>query len=137
MPRSVAAILFALWWTFLFPFCASGSEDKMKGPHAEVHRSKPPQEDSTSGVAMVFLESIRFYQKWISPIGGGNRCGFRPSCSVYGYSAIKTQGPLVGVMMTADRLTRCNLWKRPGADYFLLPGGRLYDPVSNNLLSEK
>lgn len=137
MVTGVAAILVALCWTFLFPFCASGSENKMKGPQAEVHRPQPPQEDSASSVAMVFLESIRFYQKWISPIGGGNRCGFRPSCSAYGYSAIKTQGPLVGVMMTADRLTRCNLWKRPGADYFLLPGGRLYDPVSKNLLSEK
>jgi hypothetical protein len=39
--------------------------------------------------------------------------------------------------MTADRLTRCNIWKEPGPDYFLLPNGRLYDPISNNLLVEK
>jgi uncharacterized protein len=108
----------------------------MKGPQVG---SRPPssiQELPTSSVGIVFLESIRFYQKWISPIGG-ERCGFRPSCSRYGYAAIQTWGPLVGLMMTGDRLTRCNIWKRPGPDYLLLPNGRLYDPPSNNLLFER
>lgn len=129
--------LLILMLLFAFPTDAVGSEDKMKGPHARVHRPQQPREFPTSSTELVFLKTIRFYQKWISPTGGVNRCGFRPSCSVYGYTAIQTQGPLVGVLMTADRLTRCNLFKKPGADYYLLPEGRLYDPVSMNLPTAK
>lgn len=114
---------------------AGVSAGPMKGPHTDNPPSSNRQ-PPTSCVQVAFLESIRFYQKWISPIGG-DRCGFRPSCSQYGYSAVATQGPIVGLMMTADRLTRCNIWKKPGPDYFLLPNGRLYDPLSNNLITEK
>jgi putative membrane protein insertion efficiency factor len=122
--------------TLGFAFYACGSEAKMKGPHARSQQSVSHQETETSSVQIAFLQSIRFYQKWISPIGGG-RCGFRPSCSAYGYAAIEQQGPMVGIMMTADRLTRCNIWKAPGPDYTLLPNGKLFDPPSKNLLSEK
>ena len=107
----------------------------MKGPPPVAH---PPQaqEERTSSVEIAFLQAIRFYQSWVSPIGGGDRCGFRPSCSAYGVAAIRDQGPLIGLMMTGDRLTRCHIWKKPGADYHLLPNGKLYDPVSKNLLCE-
>jgi len=122
--------------TLGFAICACGSEAKMKGPHAKSQQPVSYHEDETSTLQIAFLQSIRFYQKWISPIGGG-RCGFRPSCSAYGYSAIEQQGPIVGIMMTADRLTRCNIWKAPGPDYTLLPNGKLFDPLSKNLLPEK
>ncbi len=39
--------------------------------------------------------------------------------------------------MTADRLTRCNFFKGPDQDYFFLPDGLLFDPPSNNALSEQ
>ncbi|MBI5589256.1 MAG: membrane protein insertion efficiency factor YidD [Deltaproteobacteria bacterium] len=108
----------------------------MKGPRAGTLQPSPARKPPTSSVQIAFLESIKFYQKWVSPIGG-DRCGFRPSCSRYGYTAITTQGPVVGLMMTGDRLIRCNIWKSPGPDYFLLPNGRLYDPLSNNLFVDK
>jgi putative membrane protein insertion efficiency factor len=115
---------------------AYGSEVKMKGPNPPSVRSIPVNQSETSSVRIAFLQSIRFYQNWISPIRGVG-CGFRPSCSAYGYAAIEQQGPIVGIMMTADRLMRCNIWKEPGPDYTLLPNGKLYDPLSKNLLSEK
>jgi len=115
---------------------AGFTEGPMKRPHVDTQTSSSTRKSPTSCVQVVFLESIKFYQKWISPIGG-DRCGFRPSCSKYGYSAVATQGPIVGLMMTAERLTRCNIFKKPGPDYFLLPNGRLYDPLSNNLIMEK
>ena len=114
--------------------CAWGSEAPMKGPHARSQQPPPSQQDETSCVKIAFLQSIRFYQKWISPIGG-ERCGFRPTCSRYGYAAIQKQGPVVGLMMTGDRLMRCHIWKEPGLDYTLLLSGRLFDPPSRNLLS--
>jgi putative membrane protein insertion efficiency factor len=129
-------LILTLWWMLGFPLCVSGSEAKMKGPHASPQSLFPSQGVATSSSRIAFLQSIRFYQKWLSPIRLGP-CGFSPSCSRYGYAAIKEQGPLVGVLMTADRLMRCSIWKKPSPDYFLLPNGKLYDPVSKNLLSEK
>lgn len=85
---------------------------------------------------MILGNAIRFYQNIISPTQTG-RCGFHPSCSTFGMQAVERYGPLRGVMMTADRLTRCNFFKEHGPDYLLRPDGRLYDPVSANLLLEK
>jgi putative membrane protein insertion efficiency factor len=135
-PMCISVFILALWWTLGFPLCACGSETRMKGPHAAPLRLTSSQEVETSSVRIAFLQSIRFYQKWVSPIRA-EQCGFSPSCSRYGHAAIVEHGPVFGVIMTADRLTRCNIWKKPGPDYILLPNGKLYDPVSNNLLFEK
>lgn len=88
----------------------------------------------TSCVRVALFGLIGLYQRFVSPIGGVDRCGFRPSCSRYGYQAIQAQGPLMGVIMIGDRQTRCNIFKQAGPDYPLLPNGKLYDPVSNNVL---
>ena len=133
---SFALCIAMVWWSLGMGLCAWGSEAQMKGPHARPQFPAPPHQDEASSVKIVFLQSIRFYQKWISPIGG-DRCGFRPTCSRYGYAAIEEEGPVVGLMMTSDRLTRCNIWKKPGPDYILLPNGKLFDPVAKNLLSEQ
>jgi len=131
----LAVCVHIFWFAIGSGICAGASKGPMKGPHADTLQAASTREPPTSSVQIAFLESIKFYQKWISPIGG-DRCGFRPSCSRYGYEAVTTQGPIVGLMMTGDRLTRCNIWKKPGRDYFLLPNGRLYDPLSKNLLVE-
>lgn len=125
-----------VWCTLGMAISVNAAEAGMKGPHARSQRPATTEEVRTSSVELVFFQAIRSYQRWISPIGG-ERCGFRPSCSAYGYGAIAEQGPVTGIMMTADRLTRCNVWKRPGPDYPLLPNGKLYDPVSKNLLSDQ
>ena len=134
----VAALLLGWSWTIgaSSPAFASSAKMKAPGPKPQTHMSADEQID-TSSVRLVCLGAIKFYQQWISPIGGDKRCGFSPSCSAYGYKAIQAQGPTIGVLMTADRLIRCNLWKSPGPDYTLLPNGSLYDPPSKNLLSEE
>jgi uncharacterized protein len=114
-----------------------GSDFTMKGPREELRIPEEANNPETSSVHMAMHGLIRFYQVVISPAGGPDRCGFRPSCSHYGYQAIQEQGPIVGIMMIGDRQTRCNIFKEPGPDYPLLPNGKLYDPVSNNLLFEK
>lgn len=116
---------------------ASGSDFMMKGPETELRRPDESAQIETSCVRIALLGSIKVYQRYVSPIGGVDRCGFRPSCSRYGYAAIKEQGPIVGLMMIGDRQTRCNLFKEPGPDYMLLPNGKLFDPVSKNLLFGK
>jgi putative membrane protein insertion efficiency factor len=114
-----------------------GSDLMMKGPVTELRDLDREDSLETSSLRVTLLGLIRMYQRFVSPVGGVDRCGFRPSCSRYGYQAIKEQGPLMGIVMIGDRQTRCNIFKEPGPDYPLLPNGKLYDPVSNNLLFEK
>ena len=115
---------------------AYASDIAMKGPKPPPRAPNLDQNLETSSVSIALLGAIRLYQKRISPIGG-NRCGFWPSCSAYGYEAIKERGPILGIIMIGDRQIRCNIWKEEGADYTLLPNGKLYDPPSKNLLLEK
>ena len=63
------------------------------------------------------LGLIRFYQKLISPALPSS-CRFHPTCSHYGYEAIKKYGFFRGGWMTVKRVGRCHP---------LHPGG--YDPV--------
>lgn len=130
--------IFILCTCFLFgsPNSVFGLNIAMKGPEEKINNPMRDQDIETSSVKIALLGTIRFYQNTISRVNGKERCGFRPSCSAYGYSAIKEKGPVIGIMMTADRLTRCNIWKKPGADYILLPNSKLFDPVSKNLLFE-
>ena len=122
-------------------FCLSlvapsfGSDFMMKGPGENVRTPERVEEPETSSVRAAMLGLIGIYQRFVSPVGGVDRCGFRPSCSTYGRQAILDQGPVVGVMMIGDRQIRCNVFERPG--YTRLPNGKLYDPVSNNRLFEK
>jgi len=108
----------------------------LKGPKPKKPDRTVQRAVETSCVKLAFATAIRVYQKKISPVGGLDRCGFRPSCSAYGYQAISEYGPVIGLMMIGDRLTRCNIWKEPGPDYTLLPNGKLYDPPSKNVLHE-
>lgn len=116
---------------------AFGSDLAMKGPREKAPDRRVSREIETSSLKLALLGTIRVYQKRVSSSGGPDRCGFRPSCSHYGYSAIEEEGPLIGLLMTADRLTRCNIFKEPGPDYTLLPNGKLYDPPSKNLLFDR
>jgi len=142
MPRIAELRRVLIVSTVLAAFCFTnpvapsfGSDFTMKGPRKELRAPEKSDGLETSSVRVALLGLIGIYQLFVSPTGGPDRCGFRPTCSRYGYQAIQDQGPVVGAMMTADRLTRCNIFERPG--YTRLPNGKLYDPVSNNLLFER
>ena len=49
---------------------------------------------------------IKFYQDHISAVDG-HRCPMYPSCSAYASQAIEKHGPVLGWMMSCDRLVRC------------------------------
>lgn len=70
-----------------------------------------------------FLLLIRVYQATFSPDHGPLRhffpdgyCRFHPTCSQYGYDAIKTHGVFKGGMMTLWRIMRCNPLNDGGHD---------------------
>lgn len=123
---------------FLNPAATTfGSDFTMRGPTVELRVPERGDGTDISSVRVAFLGLIHIYQHFVSPVGGVDRCGFRPSCSRYGCQAIQEQGPIVGILMIGDRLIRCNIFKEPGPDYPMLPNGKLYDPVSNNLFFKK
>jgi hypothetical protein len=112
----------------------AGSGSGMKGPSARslsVAMVDSDTADNSSSLQLL-LGGIRFFQKWVSPIDGP-RCNFTPTCSHFGFQAVQTQGVLLGVVLTADRLMRCHYSIEPNAGYVRLPGGSLHDPVIHNL----
>lgn len=108
----------------------------MKAPPAGTAITREVQVPPVSIAGNILGGAIQIYRRFVSPIQGG-RCGFYPSCSTFGMHAVQHYGALQGGLMTADRLTRCNLFKQPGPDYYRRPDGRLYDPVEANLLKER
>jgi len=114
-----------------------GSPYTMKGPPLSTLATAPDDQFQPASAPKQFLlRAIDFYRSVISPTQGA-RCGFYPSCSTFGLHAVQHYGALQGVMMTADRLTRCNIFKQPGPDYYLRPDGRLFDPVVVNLIKAR
>ncbi|MBU0661304.1 membrane protein insertion efficiency factor YidD [Patescibacteria group bacterium] len=66
---------------------------------------------------------IYLYQKTISPDHGLAKdkfphgyCPYHPTCSEYGFQAIKKHGLILGVPKTAWRIVRCNPWTKGGVD---------------------
>lgn len=64
----------------------------------------------------LLLGFIRLYQLTISRMIGPV-CRYHPSCSHYGYEAVKVHGALKGSVLTAWRILRCNPWSAGGFDY--------------------
>ena len=82
----------------------------------------------------LLLSMIKLYQNSFSLVQS-EVCNFTPSCSHFGYDAIKYHGLIKGLLLTSDRLQRCHsgAWKYINKYYTLkidsLRGPKLYDPV--------
>jgi len=89
-------------------------------------------EDSGNLVSPPLILIIEFYRRFWSPAYDPN-CTFVPSCSAYGTQAIRKHGPVVGAMMTAERIMRdhqLNLTYYPTME---VEGRRFYsDPLEAN-----
>ncbi len=72
-------------------------------PQADIRFN--PQE--TSELKIVATGLIRLYQKFISS-QDSPACNFHPTCSHFGMACIQEYGVLRGILLTADRLLRCN-----------------------------
>ncbi len=91
--------------------------------------------EEQSFFSLLGTKFIRIYQVVFSS-RQGDVCNFTPSCSNYAYEAIRKHGPL-GVLMTFDRLERCNYfaWQYKDKYYKVkwVPecGYKLYDPIDS------
>ncbi|MDQ0894071.1 membrane protein insertion efficiency factor YidD [Agromyces ramosus] len=68
---------------------------------------------------------IRGYRSVISPLYG-DVCRYHPSCSAYGLGSVQQRGLLVGALLTAWRILRCNPWSAGGIDEVRAPKHNRY-----------
>jgi len=82
---------------------------------------------SYSNPKKLLLGAIKFYQLFIST-QDTPACNFIPSCSQFGAEAIRQFGVIRGILLTSDRLQRCNGMSvsRYQIDY---KSGKFLDPV--------
>jgi putative membrane protein insertion efficiency factor len=109
--------------------------EMIAGKHTSPSRIVKPltsPEKFPNELSQLAIGAIRLYQRHISsqdiPV-----CNFTPSCSEYGAQALREYGVVLGSIMIADRLQRCNAMAR---EYYRVdPFTQLcIDPVSHNRL---
>jgi len=66
-------------------------------------------------VRTVILAFISFYREAISPLTPKS-CRYLPTCSEYGYEAIKRHGVLKGGWLLLKRIARCHPFCKGGFD---------------------
>lgn len=98
----------------------------VKVTHQEIIDLNP---QVISELKFVATALIRLYQRFISSQDGPT-CGFTPSCSRFGMAAVQKYGMLRGILLTADRLLRCN--GSQSQHYPIAPNSEKYvDPISS------
>lgn len=87
-------------------------------------------EYETNPAQLVVRSLFDIYQNVVSS-SQGDVCNFSPSCSHFGRQAVEKNGILLGTLMAADRLTRCNPWTYLyyGTYYSGMRHGKIFDPI--------
>ena len=87
----------------------------------------------------LFIAFIKGWRKYISPIYG-DVCNYHPTCSAYGLGQVQQRGIVLGSVLTAWRILRCNPFSRggldpvkPGAGFFEVRGSGFVGPHNNAL----
>lgn len=65
---------------------------------------------------LLTINLVQFYQKYLSFLLGAGKCKFHPTCSQYCVQAIKKKGIIVGLILSAYRILRCNPYSKGGDD---------------------
>ena len=96
---------------------------------SQMKRTVP---DNPSELGLLGNGIIRVYQTVVSS-QDLEACNFEPSCSHFSAKAIRRGGFFKGLLLTADRLSRCHFFARPQIDSSLLenqtrPHRKIYDP---------
>jgi putative membrane protein insertion efficiency factor len=81
----------------------------------------PRSEPKPSPPARALMGAVRVYQKVLSRGMSGN-CRYYPSCSEYGYDAIRLHGAGRGSWMAVKRIGRCQPFHEGGYDPVPEPG---------------
>ncbi len=126
-------LLFIIWFlcSNIFSYWECEWEEEKKEDIYSNERADSILIEETSIVKINFLLLIRFYQKGLSEKNPTD-CNFYPSCSRYGFYAIKKYGGIKGTLMALDRIIRCNPWAYTNNYPVDYEHQKLYDPVEKN-----
>ena len=106
------------------------AQDKMKAP------PKKKSLQSMEKYGTVSNQFLNFYQKWLSPVKGGDTCPMFPSCSQYAKITFDKFPFYQAYPKTIERILRCGhslyLYKIIRTDKSV----RWYDPVKLSLSNE-
>ncbi|MBN1210937.1 MAG: membrane protein insertion efficiency factor YidD [candidate division Zixibacteria bacterium] len=102
------------------------------GPLPDTIQQDRPKADIPSELSLLGGGIIKIYQTVVSS-QDIEACNFEPSCSRFAAEAIRRGGFIKGVLLTADRLSRCHLFARPQVSDRRLfhrphPTRKIYDP---------
>jgi len=102
----------------------------------QSYSGKTGKPENISEVKFLFLGLIKFYQIFISSQQSKQICVFKPSCSHFGQEAIHKYGLFYGILMSSDRLQRCNGF---GIEYYKIDieSGKCLDSVDNYYIGRK
>ena len=78
---------------------------------------------------LILINFIKLYKFLISPLLGNN-CRYLPTCSEYSIDAIKTYGPIKGLLLSLKRIFSCHPIK-------FLGGGEGFDPIKKQMKVKK
>lgn len=122
--------LASIWVLFCFGPVISQTSDERSG---FPEKKESDMEVLSPGKEMGLLKSsavvsIKIYQKMISSQDVPS-CKFSPSCSNFGVQSIQRYGVLRGILLTGDRLLRCNPFV--GSGHYAYDGEKFQDPVSD------
>ncbi len=73
-------------------------------------------------IKILCMRAIRFYQKYLSK----HTCLYRPTCSQYTLECINNHGAIIGILLGAWRILRCNPFSKGG-----------YDPAPEKIIGRK
>ena len=64
----------------------------------------------------IILKSLEIYKKTISPYFSNGLCRYSPTCSEYAFGAISKHGVFKGILLSIQRLMRCQPLGSSGHD---------------------
>lgn len=114
---------YSILFFLIFAFHSSYGHDKMKSPH----KLKIGSKSETYGYGQ--NKVLNFYQKWLSPVKGGDTCPMHPSCSQYAKISFEKYSWYHAFPKSTERILRC------GNELYLYPiifvknRYRWYDPA--------
>ncbi len=115
-------------------------ENLKAGKHShsrDALREASVRQPTVSEIKLFLLGSVKLYQTVISS-QDMSVCNFTPSCSHFSVQALQKAGFLKGLLLTSDRLQRCNGFASFSHMYKYDPEKEKYiDPVERYLSSKK
>ncbi len=119
----------ALFFTLIFfVFCAPVWAEE----HTIIEKRAKIENEKTEDPTNFVLYPVYFFRKYISS-ADQDRCPMHPTCSTYSIEAIKKHGPVLGWIMTCDRLMRCGRDEVKLSPPIRIKGKkRCNDPLSDN-----